>query len=328
MKYFLKRIFSFFIPLVVVLSVFLFYAENELSNFPSTFQIKAKYFKQNMDNIEVLILGSSHNQDALNPELFSDLNVANLAMGGQTLRIDEALLETYIDKLPNLKYVFFELSYHNLEHKFDAKYFKNNLYFKYYDINLFEREVNFKDYSIFLSNPIFYLRYLNPNKEKVDLNKYGYLTKMTNDEVDKIFLNHNYDEAKIMSDTNSMILTRHRYKDLNAYKKNKKSFEQMIKLCSDRKIQPIILMPPVFKSYYKSYLKDKNERRLEFVSYLEKKYPSIVVMDFEQNPNFKVTDFKNDDHLNLKGAEKFSKIINKELNYLSIEFNKENYPNK
>lgn len=313
MKYFIKRVLSFFIPLILLLSIFLFYAENRLENYPSSFQVKAKYFQQNINEINAIVLGSSHNQDAINPEIIKNAKVANIAFGGQTLKIDEALLNAYIEKIPNLKSVFLELSYHNLEHEYDSKYFRNNLYLRFYNLNLFDRNIKFKDHSIFLSNPSLYISYLNPMKKTLNLNEYGYAKTLSNTENERLFENMKYDEVEILKDSTSRFVTHHKYENIEAFEVNKLIFERMIQKCVSNKIKPVILMPPVYKSYFKNYIKEKNNRRFKFLNDLIRKYPEIIVLDYEQVENFEVKDFKNVDHLNPKGAEKFSKLLNERI---------------
>src|SRR5688572_26582080 len=114
MKRFILNLIKFCLPFLIVVGGFLTYAEYTLQFYPSEFQLKAQYLKKDKDKINVLILGSSHNQNAINPEYVEDFNCSNLAFGGQDIRIDSALFNEVVDQLSGLKFVVFEISYHSL----------------------------------------------------------------------------------------------------------------------------------------------------------------------------------------------------------------------
>jgi len=306
MRRFLKNVLFFVIPfLLLFIGV-----EVYLEQYPSTFQLKVKYINSNKNIIEILILGSSHNQNAINPEYLSNFKSANLAFGSQDLQLDNKLLEKYISQLPHLKYVILELSYYTLEYKNDNNYERNNLYLRFYHINNFGRKTNILDYSIFLSNPK-----LNLFIKKTAVNKYGFATELSKFEKEfNRFKNLNYDENLIKKDTDNIIITRHKYENIIAYNENIKIFENMIKLCIRNNVKPIILIPPVYISYYEEMLPKKKQRRDDFAKYIIEKYSSVILFNFEYSNNFLVTEFKNEDHLNPAGAEKFTKIIDNLLN--------------
>ena len=316
MRKFLTKLSKFFLPSLIVALIFVVSAEIKLNNYPSNFNIKAKYLQNNLDSIELLVLGTSHNANAINPELIKQFKVSNIAIGGQTLKIDSFLLNKFINKLPNLKVAVIELSYHSLEEKENLKYFRNSLYLRSYNINLFGRKPLLKDYSIFLSNPKYYTEFLNPfTKANYSYNKYGFLTAFfVFNNTSHRFKNLNYNEKVILNDTNNYLITRHKYEDLKAFKKNKKRIKSMIELCIKNNIIPIIIKPPVFKSYSNGYIKSKDKRRKLFLDFLEQEYPTLKILDFEKTNILTIKDFRNDDHLNIQGGNKFSKLLNTELN--------------
>lgn len=310
----------FFLPSLILGILFFSYAELTLYYYPSTFQRKVQYTKENKDNIEVLALGSSHNQSAINPEYFENIKISNLAFGGQNLAIDSAIINKKISEFPRLKFVIFELSYHSLEHRYRANYHRNSLYLRFHNINLFGRRNTPLDYSIYLSNPKLYSQFIKPWVEKTPVNKYGYATQLSvNDTHLHRFKNLNYNVDSIMMDTNNLFIKRHRNEDLDAYIDNKKILIGMVDLCIENDIVPIIILTPVFKNYYNSYIVSKEQRRRSFLKTLEETYSQLVVLDYEQHSEMEVTDFKNEDHLNPHGAEIFSKILNRDLDSIATK---------
>lgn len=307
MKNFIFNTLAFFIPIILLILLIEIY----LANYSSTFQQKSNYFNENKNEIELLILGSSHNQTALNPAHISKKKAANLAFGGQGLELDYLLLKKNILETQKLNIIVLELSYHSLEHSNPPNYHRNNLYKRFYNINNFNRPTTLMDNSIFFSNPLLYLGYLNPFVEKEIMNKYGFVTKNNSkDDNSNRFKNLNYNTKIIDNDSNNIFITRSKTEDLKAYNHNIKIFSKMVDLSYEYKKEIIIISPPVYNSYYKNMLKSKINRRKKFIENLQKKHPKIIFLNFENEESFNVFDFKNEDHLNPKGAEKFTKMFN------------------
>ena len=313
-KIFIRKLFLFLLPIIVISLGFIIFAETKLYNYPSTFQLKEKYLRENIDSIEVLVLGSSHNQTAINPGFIKDYYVSNISFAGQNIKIDSCLFYKFVNNLPKLKAVVFEVSYHTLEYDYDPNYFRNSLYLRFYNINLFGRKPKLREYSIYLSKPKLYNKFLNPFTKIINVNKYGFETSSLKN---NRFKNLNYDKNIILNDTNNPLINRHKKEDINAYDKNKIILNGMIEYCLKNDISPILIKPPVYTNYYNSYIKPKEERRRFYMDSLKLKLPQLIILDYEQSNVFTIKDFKNEDHLNPKGAVKFSKLLNLELNKLS-----------
>lgn len=66
-------------------------------------------------------------------------------------------------------------------------------------------------------------------------------------------------------------------------------------------------------------IRAKKLRMDNFIAEMKNKYLKLQVLNFEQDDRFSVADFKNEDHLNPIGGEKFSKILSDTL--CNLEFN-------
>lgn len=217
-----------------------------------------------------------------------------------------------IDQSPKLQFIIFELSYHTLEQQNSPNYHRNSLYLRFYDINLYERNLSMFDYSIYLSNPKLYNRFLNPFAEKIPVNKFGFVTKMSSDNPDR-FHSLNYNKKKILNDTTNLLIKRHQYKDIKAYNDNTTILSYLVRECIKEDIIPIIISPPVYTNYRNSYLSSKEKRRKDYLKRIIAAYPSIIYLDYEQDNRFEITDFKNEDHLNANGAKKLTIQLNDTL---------------
>lgn len=306
MKHFLKNLFVF---ILIPISVFIL-AEYILLNSNNSFHKKYNFIENNKDSIEILALGSSHNQTAINPKYLKHLT-ANLAFGGQDLKLDSFLLNKYLLDLPKLKYVLFELSYHSLEHRQPQEYHRNTLYFVYYGIDNFEKNKKniLEKYSIFLSAPSLYSKLLNPFYS-VEINKFGFRTSIN---PEASFYKLNFDSITINSNDNNNLIKRHKYRNIKNLEKNINAFKSMLNTCVNNKFTPIILIPPVYDTYYRNMIPQKKAARDLFLRELKQEFSKIIILDFENNDIFALKYFNNDDHLNISGAKVFTKILNKEI---------------
>ncbi len=276
---------------------------------PNSFNTKAKYIQNNLD-VEAVFLGSSHTQNGINPE-FMSLKTVNLAYGGQDYTLDSTLFFHYASKLPNLKYVFLEMDYHSLEHTNLANYFRNPWYYKYHDISGLNL-TSIEKYSLYLSNPTFFKNYLtlnfDPKEYKYEINQYGFVTN----DFPGVFKDFNHDSIQIQATAASRLRKRHKQNSIENYQLNKRRLLSIIDYCLEHDIKVILFRNPVYPSYRNQYIHEKNERRLHLLDSLISTN-KIEVMDFENSKDFKVTDFKNDDHLNSSGAKKLTLMTNEKL---------------
>lgn len=280
---------------------------------PNAFNQKAAYLKNNKD-IEFLLLGSSHTADAVNP---ADLPVksANLASAGQDYQLDSALFFKYIPQLTHLKYVLLEVDYHSLEYKNAKDDYRLPWYYYYHGINL--ADFNFID-KIFLykSSPSFFNKFVlnqfNPFGYKYQCNPYGFITN----DFPGAFEDLKYNEALIAGTAGNRLQGRHTEISVSNCNFNKHKLSSIIDYCTKNGIGIILLKVPVFSTYRNSYITEKLKRRDAFIDSLILQKP-VTLMDYEQDKRFTVKDFRNDDHLNSDGANKLTKMINRDFLFLT-----------
>ena len=144
-------------------------------------QVKSDYVRNNKDQIELLILGSSQINKGVNP-LGLDYITAPLANDGATLNIDYLLFQKYFSTLPNLKLVIFELSYHSLEDRKGHDWNKNHLFYNFYGVNNYGKAPPLSEHFLLSSNPKLYLmRYFTPLSKQEDskYNEVGFILNST-----------------------------------------------------------------------------------------------------------------------------------------------------
>jgi hypothetical protein len=308
MNFFLKKGLLLFLPIFSMLVL----SEAYIQTKKNTFNQKAHFLFSNVD-IEGVVLGSSHAQAGINPRLLGP-KVANLAYGNQDIKLDLELLKKSITQCTNIKFLVFELAYHRLTKVNPDKYWRNALYQKYYKLEGLNGTSILSNYFLSSSNLKFFKSYLLENlaskESHVVLNQFGFLEN----DVSGIFSDLLYDELKIERTAPKRI----KLAEWSSIKKenliqNTQYLEEIIAICSKNKIQLFLIAPPVYKTFRNEMLDEKIKLRAQFISNIKKSNPEIKWMNFEDSEYFTVRHFKNDDHLNYKGAEVFTKLLNDSL---------------
>jgi len=308
---FIKYCFLFFTPLIIGYAL-LEYLTLEI---PSSFKANKTAINLKQEKFETLILGSSQMMVGINAE-WIDSPTLNLATGSQHHNTDFKLIKSLSPKFKNLKTVVLEVSYSHFELPHNGmKFWKNPLYLKFYNVNMYERQTYFKDKLVFLKNPSLFLNdvydYYFKNNLSYSINDYGFNTINYND----YFKELNYNENEISQITKLDINTK---ENLDLFNNNTKLFFEILDYLEDKKIHIIICKVPM----YKTFLNQRNEnilkRRDSILNVVLKKYKGVEILDLEEDTiNFKVTDYKNDSHLNPDGAKIFTQKLNEVINNIN-----------
>lgn len=312
---FTRKIFLFSLPLIAYYLVVYLYA----SYYPSIFKKKADFMDAHKGEIEVLFLGSSHAQYGINVRLLDPkLKAMNLAYGGQTIMLNKMLFEKFAPEMPNLKYLIIELDYFSLEHFTGNEEYRQPLYQKFYDIApgsdaVWSRYFFSIDDLKFFSHSILQTTFNYVKNADYDVNEWGFIENNVNYE----FAQLNYDEAKIDETALARLGGSHYRPSLRSYKINTLLMDSMLEYCEKYNIKPIFVGYPVYDSYYKRELKNKQQRRMQYIAESMEKYPAIEFWNFEQDTRFTVKDYWDDHHLDANGGNKLSTIINEKLRQIA-----------
>lgn len=320
MREFLKISFLFLLfPLtVILLSDFFLRTQNTLH--------KEKYegAKEVLDSIEVLILGTSHAHYGVDPEVF-DLYAYNLANLGQSIYFDKRITLSLLPEMKKLKYVFIGIGYHSFA--FSSQFNKD--YWSYYG-----NGIKYKDTSYFpaiLSPTLFgytprvafamikhrfsNLRKYGPDildfevQNGVDLYKPAIKGFAPFEGRDTFNFNH---EAYVVSSTwYTEVIDQSNEKEEIV-----EDLEDFIEILLTEGITPILFTPPTYTEYNKylnsSYIKSNKKTSRATAN----KY-GIEYWDFFNSDTFKLEDYYDMEHLNRKGALKFTSMLNDSIHKIS-----------
>ncbi len=98
-----------FILGLMLLAVIVLPIEYGIRNDSNIYSVKNENFLANINDIQILVLGSSHSLFGLSAQTLSK-RAFNLSNVNQTYNYDEAFIKKYIDKMPNLRVVILSLS--------------------------------------------------------------------------------------------------------------------------------------------------------------------------------------------------------------------------
>lgn len=305
-KKILTQLCLFAFPIIL----FIGYFEYKLKTKPfvSSYAAKKYFLEQQLDSIEILILGSSQTFNGVNPACFAK-RTFNLANVSQTLYYDKRLTLQYLPKLTKLKTVFINIGYFSLFYQlFDIKenwrdfYYLQHFGIKYYELNPF-----------FLNNYSAFALYQPMHSVKLAFTKFE-------DETAKEILSDGYQPKYIQEAINDSLgkerVDVHNAENFtNRRKEIETDLEDFVKQLSEKNIQVVFVTTPVYSSYSKFCDKKIIDANSEFINLLCEKY-KYNYLNFFEDTRFTKDDFFDNDHLQNNGAIKLSKIISDTLTKL------------
>lgn len=303
---FIFKFLLFILPIVL----FLIYCEIGLNNLPTSYSILQKNFFKKQHQIEVLIIGSSDTQLGISPSCFKNIKGFNLSNSSQTIYNSYKLITNNLKGLENLKLVIFSadptmlfLNDNNNPEKWREKF-----YYHFWKVEpedqqskmLWDLKLGIYDLKSILTYAMqgFYkiqIPFLD-NLDSLGWER-GYLTntkEILNYKTGKEIANIHLKGVDLKISKNLKIIV-----DLNSILK-----KQNIKLA-------LILMPK--SKYYLKYMPEemliKNKKLLDSLAKIE----NIQVYDFMNDSIFNDNDFRDVNHLNFIGAQKFSIMLSEKI---------------
>lgn len=306
LRKFARHIILFFIPVFIgCVAIELLTRKLPMGYIPVSETLEAQ-----KDEIEIMALGSSQMKDALNPEWLSRPGI-NLAAGNQHHNTDFKLYQGLKDRLPSLNTIIMELSYAHLEIAPNkSEFWKNNIYYEYYDVNCFERTAWAMDRLIYFSNPTYYsdalYKHFIVDSEQSNFNAFGF----DKNNFDGLFSKLGYDPGKIAI-SNFKIISR---KNDDLFRSNSTHLTEMLNQFEKDGIRVILVTTPTYFTYLEKRNPKILKRRDSMLTEIKKKFNNVTILDLEEDSlRFGEKDYINHNHLNPDGARKFTSEINKLL---------------
>jgi len=124
MAIFIKRFIIFLLPIILIAGSLEIYLKNRTDQ--NEILAKLELVEQNKD-ATMIFVGNSHGRNAFIPELIEQKSI-NLCIGGSTSFYNLKLLETVVEKMPELKHIVYNISYQTLFYDLDSLPDKKKIY--------------------------------------------------------------------------------------------------------------------------------------------------------------------------------------------------------
>ena len=297
MKYFIKYITLFCIPVIIVI-IAIEICDRRL---PNTYKFKYEWMQQNANEVETLILGSSHSYYGIQPKYLKG-KAFNLANPSQLLEQDLFLLKYWSDKYMKLKTVILPISYFSLFTK-DLASYRCRYYRIYMDCDLYP-SYSFS-YNFEIAEPktaLFKFRkYIFGISEEVDwfCDKYG---NETFNSISNRMADWNKNDKRDAASA----------KTWEYIQKNYRILEDLIKFCKDRDINFVMITTPCWHTYCSFLEKRQLKKMYSIIHELQQKY-EFPYFNYLQDKRFIANDFFNGSHLSELGEIKFTKNLNEDI---------------
>lgn len=317
MKKFIIKLIRFSAIPVVFILVFDLY----LRNIDSLYTAKYDGLMMKKKDIEVIFLGNSHANYAINPLYIKNFDAFNLANVNQLIYFDKRLtIKAINDGVSNLKYVFISTDYHSL---FNSNQGIRNIW-SFYANGIKYKEQN---YTKAIISPFIwgYTPKVSISLIKKDIKSRIQLDKSVihfDVENGVNIKDHLYNGFIGFEGSDSLSFNDLRYKKrANSFKEDTIKSERLdviedlnsfIEFLKDKNIEPILFSSPTYWEYNEYLDKKQINRNLEDIHKICKKY-KIQYWRYNEDIRFSKEDFYNQDHLNKNGAAKFSAILNDRL---------------
>lgn len=303
----MKKSFLKLFIVVLLPGLLLLWLEINLSRVPNSFTEKRSIFQKNASQTKTVFLGSSQALYGIIPELIS-ADAINLASLNQDLYYDHQWLFNYIDSMPQLKKVYFTFTYFTLGYELinTKEQWRAYFYERVWKLPSALPLNDIKKYSwISLYGPRVALSYARngfKNEGEFVLSKNGFQS------LDSTFTFFPSD-----SSGKAAIDYHHGFFRFPSIEDNKIRIFEMVQLCRDHNVEPILLLPPLHSTYRKyelDWIKGLNSVLIDNLREVKK----IKVLDFSSHPAFTDNCFRDEFHLNHKGALLFSELVRRESN--------------
>lgn len=307
MKKFLNNFFLYAVSSFLVLAAI----EVGLLFVPNTYSYKRDYLEEHINDIRILILGSSYLEEGICPDLIGD-GCFNLAISGRNIVFDVELARKYFQRMKNLKTVIFPIDYSKfefgrgrknpLDSRIDIDLMTATfrcMHYKYMNLHV----DNFTYWSEILNSRLNYIsRFWQSRDENVECDSLGFVALPLDERPD----GWEYRAVPPIVDTSKKI--------------DERTFDlywPYVRLLAEFSNRSDVTLVLVNIPKYKTYQRDINDVVVKemdrLILQLQHDYNNVKYWDFTFDNEFVEEDFYDACHLSEIGARKFTAVLKKKL---------------
>ena len=316
-KYLFEMFFIFLLPISLIAVI----AEYSLRKIPNDYAFKNQWLTENSHDVEVLALGASSILHDINPHYLhkKGFNAAHLS---QSLKYDHLIFNKFIDQMPSLEYVImgidFWTPFGDIEESpewWRVKYYNIHYGGKLYRWEgRYNYELYFRDIATFkrAANGLLTLLGMK-NESHITTDDRGYGIHYTFDNRDAEWDNGEFEASRHNALIADII-------DKSRIEQNRQYVEEIISKSAEKNVKVILIISPLFQSYRNNQQREFVDQQKEFCHYFRDNYSNVLFYDFSDDPRFMEDDFYDANHLNERGTEKFTRILDSIMSNDSSRF--------
>ena len=318
---FLCKLLLFLLPLLTLFG----YAEVRLRRVSNGYRDKRVFLERQLDSVEVLVLGSSHAYFGIDPQCLS-LRAVNLAFTNQSLYYDTRLVREYLDRMPRLQLVVVEVNCVSLWRQIadGQEPWRDYFYYHFWGIryrNLARFDPMMVSYVALYTwkATLGYARRnfnVNPTCDPLSNGRApascpnGFGNDPADTTTSPALVRDSWGKDRVRC-LDSMMQASH-------LSENIADLDTMLEELGRKHIRVVFVTVPAFESYSRYLSPAVNLRNVQVMDSLCSKYVCRRV-DYLTDKRFLASDFRDADHLNFRGAQKLSRILNNDVISDSIE---------
>ena len=308
MHRFIKYFLIFIIPLIIT-AVILEYSVRQI---PNTYWCKYEWMEQHAEDVEVLLMGSSHILYGVKPSLFP-CKTFNLGNVSQEIEQDLWLLKHWESRYRHLKTVVLTMStcfWFNKGLDKSVEDFRCTNYKIYMHCDLFS---DFSEYNLEIANwPVAKEKLKDAFKQVVGKGEFN--LKTLNPGCDSlgwgnIYSLKNKDMEVWHKGTDGIAAARrHTVDNWDYVSKNYRLMQELATFCRHHHIQLVLITTPTYHDYYDNVNSRQLAKMLQLTQEFQQEY-HIPYFNYLKDSRFQEDDFFDSNHLSDVGADKFTKIL-------------------
>ena len=304
MRQLFRQLMVFLLPLALLFAV----VEFKLSQFADMYAVRANALRKVAPNVEILVVGHSHAMRGIDPSGLP-LPSFNLGFPGQSAILDAKITEEVFRCAPRLRLVIATVGYASLRYRLtdSPSRARNTLYFRAFHLNeegeasrLFDPE----RYSLFLVYGPWVSRHIllgTAVPEDPTASQNGWQPS------DSTIVGDLGEHAASERAVQVNMLTQR-----NVIAENMLALRQLLAGASKRGIRVVFVATPIYSTLRTRLTNARwkaDEARIEAIATA----CGATFHDFMADVRFDAADFENADHLNARGAKKFTRILAAEV---------------
>jgi hypothetical protein len=302
----MKRFITSLAGFTIILAILITIIEIGLLYRPNVYAYKHQYLDTHADDIKVLLLGSSHIEEGIRPELIGE-GTFNLAISARLKEYDAELAKMYVPQMKNLQTIVLPLDY--------TTFYFGRVKHVYYigpEGSLIStcrcmhtkymgtRIDPFWRWSEVLNSKLnFMSRFWNVNEQVLrECDSLGYVRLDIKDR------KAGWEQLAKPAEMDSN-------KEINQkdYQEQWDIYESVAKVTQKHGVRLLLITTPVNEYYQKAMNDTMLNDIYQFAHELQQKYPNVEFHDFFYADGLVDDDFHDASHLNDSGAVKFSKLL-------------------